>query len=92
MIKVLDLFAGTQSVKNALNEFDIDYKGIDIYSPEGENIILDLTQDNIVERLLEKLGNWKPDFIWASPVCNKFSLGSVVKGGGNICFEVKKIN
>ena len=77
MIKVLDLFAGTQSVKKALeekygiekwyqsnkndflwigwdyysNQF-IEYIGVDIYSPEGQNLIFDLTQDNIVEKLL----------------------------------------
>lgn len=95
-IKILDLFAGTQSVKKALfpiiqrNSWDkaayLDYKGIDIYSPEGKNIILDLSQDDIICKLTEKLGNWKPDFIWASPICNFFSIATCVKNG-NIYFE-----
>lgn len=55
MLKILDLFAGTQSIKKTFPE--CDYRGVDIYSPEGENIILDLSQENIVEKLLEKLGD-----------------------------------
>ena len=76
MVKILDLFSGTQSVRKALDLMEIEYEyyGIDIYSPEEENIILDLSQDDIVDRLLEVLpSGWQPDFIWASPVCNKFS-------------------
>lgn len=91
MIKVLDLFAGTQSVRKALDELGIEYeyKGIDIYSPEEENLILDLTQDDIVNKIKEKLGNWTPDFIWASPICNKFSMVLTGKGG-NYYFEKTK--
>lgn len=106
MIKVLDLFAGTQSVRKALNEmykivywhydngihygYDenqyenppiIEYIGIDIYSPEAQNIHLDLTQDNIVEKLKEVLGDWKPDFIWASPLCTPFSRATSIVNG-----------
>lgn len=90
MIKVLDLFAGTQSVRKALDELGVEYeyKGIDIYSPEEENIIFDLTQDDVAKKLDEVLGDWKPDFIWASPVCNKFSMVLTGKGG-NYYYEVK---
>lgn len=87
--KVLDLFSGTQSVKKGLKKMNIDfeYYGIDIYSPEEENIILDLSEENIVEKLKKKLPEgWHPDFIWASPVCDKFSIASAVKGG-NVYFE-----
>lgn len=86
MLKILDLCAGTRSVKKAFPE--CDYKGIDIYSPEGKNILLDLTQEDIVKKLLEKLGDWKPDFIWASPVCNKFSMSTTGKNG-NTYFVVE---
>ena len=90
--KILDLFSGTQSVRKALDQMNIDYEyyGIDIYSPEEENIILDLSQDDIVEKVVASLPkNWEPDFIWASPVCNKFSISTAVKGG-NIYFEKTK--
>ena len=87
--KILDLFSGTQSVRKALDQMNIDYEyyGIDIYSPEEENIILDLSQDDIVEKVVAALPkNWKPDFIWASPVCRLFSIATAVKGG-NVYFE-----
>lgn len=79
MIKVLDLFAGTQSVRKALDEMGIDYQyqGIDIFSPEEQNIILDLTQDEIVEKVKEKLGGWTPNFIWASPDCRTWSIAAI---------------
>ena len=89
MLKVLDLFSGTQSVRKALDKMDIEYEyyGIDIYSPEEENIILDLSQDDIVNKLIENLPKgWVPDFIWASPVCSCFSI-SAACGGGNLYFE-----
>lgn len=89
MIRVLDLFAGTQSVRKALDEMGVEYEyyGIDIYSPEDENIILDLTQDFIVSKLIDALPQgWTPDFIWASPICNKFSMVLTGKGG-NYYFE-----
>ena len=92
MLKVLDLFAGTQSVRKALDKFNVEYEyyGIDIYSPEEENIIQDLTSNNVIEELIGKLPKgWKPDFIWASPVCNKFSVAITGKGG-NYYFEVKE--
>lgn len=79
MIKILDLCAGTQSVKKAFP--DCDYRGVDIYSPEGENLILDLTEDNVIEKLEELLDGWKPDFIWASPLCTTFSRATCIKGG-----------
>ena len=92
MLKILDLFSGTQSVKKALNELEIDYEyyGIDIYSPEDENLILDLSQDDIVEKVKNVLPkDWQPDFIWASPVCARFSIATSTKGG-NLYFERTK--
>lgn len=89
MIKVLDLFSGTQSVRKALGDYGCEYEyyGIDIYSPEEENIILDLSQNDIVNRVVELLPkNWKPNFIWASPVCSRFSIATSTKGG-NLYFE-----
>lgn len=93
MIRVLDLFSGTQSVLKGLIErglvrdIDFEYYGFDIYSPEGENIILDLSQDNIINKVIELLPkDWKPNFIWASPVCSKFSVACAARGG-NVYFE-----
>ena len=105
MIKVLDLFAGTQSVKKALEQMSVqfEYIGIDIYSPEWDlqnksgsksykNEFLDLSRDQIVQKLLKVLPkNWKPDFIWASPPCNVFSR-AITGTGGNYYFDEDKIN
>lgn len=78
-LKVLDLFSGTQSFRKALDGMGIkyEYKGVDIFSPEEKNIILDLTQDDIVKKLKEKLGKWKPNFIWASPDCRTWSIAAI---------------
>jgi hypothetical protein len=87
--KILDLFSGTCSVKKALDTMGIEYEyyGIDIYSPEEENLILDLSQDDIVDKVVAALPKgWIPDFIWASMICDKFSIASAVKGG-NVYFE-----
>jgi hypothetical protein len=96
MIKVLDLFSGTQSMLKAFllmglkRGIDFEYYGIDIYSPEGENIILDLSQDDIVNKVVEVLPKgFNPDFIWVSPPCNKFSTAAAIKGG-NLYFEITK--
>ena len=89
MFKMLDLYGGTQSNKKGLDLLDIEYKyyAIDIYSPEGENIILDLSQDDIVEKLVEVLPKgFKPDLLWMGIPCNKFSLATAVKGG-NLYFQ-----
>ena len=89
MVKILDLFSGTQSVRKALDTMDIeyDYIGIDIYSPEEQNLILDLSQDDIVAKVVAALPKgWIPDFIWNSPVCRLFS-GATAVTGGNLYFE-----
>lgn len=68
----------------------LEYIGVDIYSPNVKNLHLDLTQDNILEKLKGELPfNWKPNFIWASPVCNKFSVAATGLGG-NSYFIVDK--
>jgi hypothetical protein len=89
MVRILDLFSGTQSVRKALDTMDIkyDYIGIDIYSPEEQNLILDLSQDDIVDKVVAALPKgWIPDFIWASPVCARFSIATSTRGG-NLYFQ-----
>ena len=74
-MKVLELFAGTQSISKAFKEkghevFTIDwnknFKNIDLYG----NINL-VTKNDI----LEKFG--KPDIIWASPDCTTYSIAGI---------------
>lgn len=93
-MKILDLFAGKQSVLKALKENnmgEVDYVGIDIYSPEDNSVrnnILDLSSDNIVDKLVDILPvGWTPDFIWASPLCIPFSRAACI-ANGSLCTEL----
>jgi hypothetical protein len=60
-IKVLDLFSGVQSVKKSLKfikkelNINLEYYGVDIYSPEDQNLIVDLSKENALENLKKKL-------------------------------------
>ena len=76
-LKVLELFAGTRSIGKAFEE-----KGHEVYSIEWdkqhENI--DLYADMMTvtsQQILEEFG--KPDIIWASPPCEKFSVAAIGK-------------
>ena len=76
-MKILDLFSGTQSIANAFRamghevftvELDKQHKGIDWYQD-----IMCINPKDILERF------GKPDVIWASPPCEKFSVASIGK-------------
>lgn len=72
---IFDFFAGTGSSTQAFE--DAGHKVIkvelDEYFEADERDILQLTADS----LIAKYG--KPDFIWASPPCQKFSVASLWK-------------
>lgn len=76
-LKVLDLFSGTQSIARAFRdnghetytiELDKKHNGIDWYED-----IMNITTKDIIERF------GKPDVIWASPPCEKFSVAAIGK-------------
>ena len=76
-LKVLDLFSGTQSIARAFRdnghetytiELDKKHNGIDWYED-----IMNITTEDIIERF------GKPDVIWASPPCEKFSVAAIGK-------------
>lgn len=76
-MKVLDLFAGTRSVAKAFEsrghevftvEWDEQHEGIDWYAD-----MFDVTAEEILKRF------GKPDVIWASPPCEKFSVAAIGK-------------
>ena len=76
-MKVLELFAGTQSVGRAFKErghevfsveWDREFEDIDLYADVGE-----LTAQEIID----KFG--RPDVIWASPDCTTYSVAAISK-------------
>ena len=76
-LKVLELFAGTRSIGKAFEE-----KGHEVYSVEWdkqhENINLYADMMTVTpEQILKEFG--KPDIIWVSPPCEKFSVAAIGK-------------
>jgi len=76
-LKVLDLFAGTRSIARAFEarghetfsiEFDEQHPDIDWYAD-----MFDVTAEDIIERF------GKPDVVWASPPCTRFSVAAIGK-------------
>lgn len=74
-LKVLDLFSGTQSIAKAFRdaghetytiELDKTHEGIDWYED-----IMNITAQDIIDRF------GRPDVIWASPPCEKFSVAAI---------------
>lgn len=76
-LKVLDLFAGTRSIARAFEarghetfsiDFDETHADIDWYVD-----MFEVTAEDIIQRF------GKPDVIWASPDCRKFSVAAIGK-------------
>lgn len=74
-LKVLELFAGTRSIGRAFEarghevysiELDTQHENIDWYAD-----ITKITAEDIYERF------GKPDVVWASPPCEKFSVAAI---------------
>lgn len=62
----------------------VEYKPFDIKSVKDENNILDLsTEDSLYQITIMIDKYWKPNFIWASPVCNKVSAATTGPGGNS---------
>lgn len=76
-LKVLELYAGTRSIGKEFEklghevysiELDEQFENIDWYAD-----ITKITKDDIFKRF------GKPDIVWASPPCQKFSVSSIGK-------------
>jgi len=75
-MKLLELFCGTKSITKVFNRNGIETFTVDMEEEMNPDLcidILDLTSGYILEHF------GKPDIIWASPPCTKFSIASVSK-------------
>ena len=70
-MKTLELFCGTKSFSKVAKEFGYETKTLD----NDNQFNADLTMD-IMDFDVSMLGDYKPDVIWASPPCQKFSVAS----------------
>ena len=74
-MKVLELFAGTQSIGKAFKE-----KGHEVFSVEWDKRFKDISLYGDIEfitadMIIEKFG--RPDVIWASPDCSTYSIAGI---------------
>lgn len=90
IVKILEIFSGTQSISKEFRKaghetFAVDFDEI-FKEPEYENTdlfidVLELTADMI----LKEFG--RPDIMWCSPPCTKFSVAAIgknwIKGTNN---------
>jgi site-specific DNA-cytosine methylase len=67
--KTLELFCGTKSFSKIAREYGYDILTLD-FAPEYDP---DFTID-IMDFDISMLGGYRPDIIWASPPCQKFSV------------------
>lgn len=88
---VIDLFSGHKCVTNELEKLGYDVISLDILSDTNPTITADILEDNVIDLLKDKINCREVFAIWASPPCEKWSVGCGVKGG-NIYFESIKEN
>ena len=70
-VKTLELFCGTKSFSKVAKEFGYETKTLDNEDQFNADFTMDIMDFNV-----SMLGDYKPDIIWASPPCQKFSVAS----------------
>jgi len=71
-MKTLELFSGTKSFSKVAKEFGYEILTVDLDQKLTPDIIADIMDFNV-----DMLNGYKPDIIWASPPCEKFSVAAL---------------
>ena len=71
-MKTLELFCGTKSFSKVAKEFGYETKTLDNENQFNADFTMDIMDFNV-----SMLGDYKPDIIWASPPCQKFSVAAL---------------
>jgi len=84
-MKLLELFCGTKSITKVFNARGHDAYTVDLEESMNPDLCINV-MDLTAEMIIEKFG--RPDVIWASPPCTKFSVASIgrnwIKDGNNV--------
>lgn len=72
-MKILELYAGSGSIKKAAKNFGFQVFSIDIYPFTDIDLVMD------IEYLKPNDIPFKPDMVWASPPCTSYSVAAISK-------------
>ena len=71
-MKTLELFCGTKSFSKVAKEYGYETLTLDFDNTFNPDIA-----KNIMDFYIQDLNGYRPDIIWASPPCQKFSVASL---------------
>ena len=73
-MKTLELFCGTKSFSDIAGQY-----GYETYTLDNSPLFNPTLTIDILDFHVDMLGDYKPDIIWASPPCTKFSIAAVYR-------------
>lgn len=84
-MRLLELFCGTKSITKVFKARGWNTYTVDLEESMNPDLCIDVL-DLTSEMILEKFG--RPDVMWCSPPCTKFSVASIgrnwIKDGDNV--------
>ena len=85
-MKTLELFCGTKSFSKIAEEYGYETLTLDFDNSFKPDIAMDILDFDIVD-----LQGYKPDIIWASPPCQKFSVAALGRNWNKEDFSPKNV-